>query len=521
MSLRARPDRRGVSSALRWLQRRARDLVAASDPQLLLWQISEGVCLCPEYRLLRVTAVLTARDDGSDALGTVVDGKAFPAAGALYDPAVHTAGGENYITDWIRLANLQLFQSGACFGLDVDNVTYVVEHSTMLHERECGDGKDQDTADFFANKAASPDSPYLNSVILLFRWGRDPSEASGQGCSSAASSYILMPGVYGDDGRYLDGVLRFGNNHLTHELGHFMGLSHPFPGVAHKVASLATADNPKRLAFTTANLPEMSGLTAADLQARLEEAREYIATWPYSLEQDASGNAKVGIPDAYGITDTPVDLSYGLPLVHGDAACTGTHTYTFQRYHHTDLQKKLDAKGELIWWEPKAGATPSVVSTVTVEESARRNIMGYWYCATVDERFSADQVKRMNFVLAALRSTLVARSHPIGPCWIVRLPILVKRLVPPWEPVVSIVVGLWQLAVRLFSPRHLPGMQALTRSLATRAVLERPSPIAGIARRKEIAELEVAGDPAWFCHDEPALEHHADERRSPGAGATP
>ncbi|UCE17578.1 MAG: hypothetical protein JSV84_11905 [Gemmatimonadota bacterium] len=149
------------------------------------------------YKLLRVTAVLTARDDGSQALGKIENGQVIPAEPYLRNPLKHKYPWDNYIKDWIKLANLQLLCSGARFGLDDDCITYTLEKNTFLHERECWDEPTdaQSTEEFFNQRAAeSPDSPYRDSVILLFRWGKDPDHPSLQACSDVTSNHVLMPG---------------------------------------------------------------------------------------------------------------------------------------------------------------------------------------------------------------------------------------------------------------------------------------------------------------------------------------
>lgn len=372
------------------------------------------------YKLLHVTAVLTAKDDGTQALGIIKNGKVFPVEPYLRNPNKHKNPDNNYIKDWIRLANLQLLYSGAYFGLDVDNISYVFVCNTELHEREC-DEEDKTiysrTTQFFEN------SDYRNTVIILFRWGKNPSRIAGQACSGLDSSYILMPGyyrdqyrdqpIYQDDPIYLDGQLVFGNNHLSHELGHFMGLAHPFSGdLANKIAELANRGNPKKYPLLKDNLAYMDGVTEQDLETRKQQMLNYINTWPFSLDQDCFGDRENGIPDEYSINDTPVDLSLGLPLLYGNIASRGSYDYTFKRYPSDKLKEIKNATGELIWWEPKEGAEKTVEDRVSVNDVVRRNIMNYWDWNPECKRFSADQVRRMHYVLNNQRSNLISRTIP-------------------------------------------------------------------------------------------------------------
>lgn len=422
------------------------------------------------YRLLRVTAVLTARDDGSQALGVKVGDSVRPAEPYLRNPDKHSRPDDNYIRDWMALANLQLLNSGASFGLDLENIRYVLELSNLLHERECGDGKDAETTQFFGNSA------YRDSVIFLFRWGSDPAQHSGQGCSGLTSPYILMPGVYRDNVIWVDGELVYGNNHLTHEFGHFMGLGHPFPGLAGKLADLAGMGNPKNFPLAAANLPEMEGVTEQEIHQRRQQARDCIATWPWTLEQDAGSDPP--IPAEYGIKDTPVDLGTGLPLIFGDYACRGSHTYTFPRYSASDLKEIKGPDGNVIWWEPESGASPSFEDTVTIDDTVRRNVMSYWGCDPRNQRFSADQVRRMHYVLDRFRSQLVGRTVRRTACLPTWLPILGELVRPPVKPGVIPRFDAWDPAnlrrylERLATEGRLESPSAATRDWLTRSAGE-------------------------------------------------
>ncbi|UCE17577.1 MAG: hypothetical protein JSV84_11900 [Gemmatimonadota bacterium] len=264
----------------------------------------------------------------------------------------------------------------------------------------------------------------------------------------------------------MDGHLVFGNNHLTHEFGHFMGLVHPFPELIIKLMELAGKGNSKNLPLTPANLPEMEGVTEQDVELRKQQALDYIATWPFSLEQDNCGRPDAGIPDDYSIMDTPIDMGFGLPLVHGQLACQDSFNYTFTRYHWTDLQEIKDSNGKVIWWEPKPGAAPKINENVSLNDIVRRNTMSYWQCNPEGLRFSPDQVKRMNFVLEHLRPNLVSRVVQVNRfvhCWMVRLPLLMKRFIPPWEPVVRALLFPLEIILRVLLPRSWQALVVVNR----------------------------------------------------------
>jgi hypothetical protein len=360
--------------------------------------------------LMRVTAVLTAKKDGSNALGRIIEGKITPAEPYLRNSAIHKNPEDNYVRDWINLANLQLLRSGAHFALDVENLRYVLEVNDEFNAYDCG----SDTSAFveFINKKAQeqiPDNPYRDSVILLFRWGGNPQEPAGQACSSGLSPYIMM-NRYGESPLIMDGEPQgIGNSQLTHELGHFMSLDHVAPTLADDLGRIAYLEgrNPLGLPLTPENIPFFcknaailnpegilinhqtcplndQTVSVSDLENAKKEATAKINEWglKWTYDQDVGGNPGCNIPNEYGISDTPVDLCTGFPLIFGYKACTGSYSI------------KVDGKPE----------------PFLVNEDIRLNIMSYWCCNPKLQRFSPQQVKRMEYSLKRNRSQLVGRT---------------------------------------------------------------------------------------------------------------
>ena len=183
---------------------------------------------------------------------------------------------------------------------------------------DCGAAQGPAVAQFIADRAtdSSPQNPYHNSVILLYRWGANPKDPAGQSCSGVDSQYLLL-NPYRETPIVIDGEpMALSDNQLSHEFGHFMGLDHPFPGVADTLAGIANLSdvdghtrNPLCLPLIEANLPRMPGVTASELAQAKQIALDAIKAWVYAYDQDKFGRPDPPkIPDEYAITDTPIDL---------------------------------------------------------------------------------------------------------------------------------------------------------------------------------------------------------------------
>lgn len=374
------------------------------------------VCRKKPITLLRVTAVLTAKADGSQALGEEIEGRIVPCAPHLRNPARHQSIDENYVVDWISLANEQLLQSGANFCLDLENLQYVLERDDTLNTVECSCPEKPPEAldacikhqnavrEIIANKISDPmePNPYRDSVILLFRWGSNPYSPAGQACSGGDSQYIII-NRYDEGPMRLDGgeISLIGtNNQLTHEFGHFMGLAHTHNGIAIELSSIAYLGgrNSTFLPLTEDNLSQMVNISnkpraiKADLINANIKAVALIQNWKYQYDSDLFSDP---LPQEYIIDDTPVDFLHGFPLVFGYKACPCAE--------YPD--------SVTIPVEMNDGVTHDIV----VNNAVRNNVMSYWTCDNRAQVFSKDQVRRMEWWLSNKKSNLISRIVGIGP----------------------------------------------------------------------------------------------------------
>ena len=359
--------------------------------------------------VFRTTAILCADDDGGRALGELKNGVVSPTAPNLASP-----GGRNYIQDWIDLANDQLAISGARFR--VGNPKYLLVKNTALNSVYCGNSS---AADAYAKQPQNKNL-FDNTLVLIFRWGPGDSDHPNlQGCGDIGTPYISMP-TYDFNGDNRDGHRVYGNNLFTHELGHYMGLVHTMPS-AEQIFWNYVGDinkNPKRLPYAPQYLSQMVGVTAEDMATAKAQALQDFALWgPWSLDQDQEN-----------VHDTPVDLGTGLPMIMGDLACSGDHTYQLKRYPSNDIDPVYDSDGKLSGFKLKPGVPESdqYLETVTTNEAVRLNIMSYWRCDPECMIFSSDQVAVMNSMLDDPR-----RSTKYTKAKLVAIP---KHLPPGEEP---------------------------------------------------------------------------------------
>jgi hypothetical protein len=408
------------------------------------------------YRLLRVTAVLTALEDGSCAMGVEREGKIYAAEPVLRNPYKHKTPEEDWIKDWIHICNLQLLFSGADFGLDLGGLTYVLANAVedeFLSRRGCNDPDTTDhekTIQWLEEKAQdpAPDNPFRDHIILLYRWGTDPHTPVGNGCTNYQSPYMLLcryPALFTQD-RFIDGRLIVGDCHFSHEFGHFLGIGHTQPDMAGQIGNLATQGNPFRLPFTKENLPSMENVTEQDVEARRVQMRDIIKNFVNRFDQD-NGVPKNGpIPAQYAIKDTPVDLGLGVPLLHGDLAGEGTHAYSFEMHNGSQLN-------------------------VTVDDTTRGNIMGYWHWNPLEKKYSPQQVGRMKYVLENLRPQVIGEtiSLPgggIGSWFVYGVPLIAKKIFPAGGLLQQIALLPWTIVMKTIGRRQWQEAQAVTQALS-------------------------------------------------------
>ncbi|MCP4678976.1 MAG: hypothetical protein GY854_26495 [Deltaproteobacteria bacterium] len=408
------------------------------DSEDIEWQLTK----CPSLKLLKLTVILTANDDGTQSMGEIVNGKTIPASPYWRDPTVHSED-ESYILEQIKIANHHLLASGACFILDTRSVIYKLETNTALNRRECRYETDEDiaewerTAQFIRDKQnlVQPwwmkwlqPNPYSNRIFVIYRWGKGE-EPTGQGCSGYDMPYILMPGRY-TNSRYIDGEVHFGNDHLAHELGHYLSLIHPFPGVANSLTEVVgpwdedKLLNPMMVPLSFFNMSWFDpSVDMAMINEWKDQAIDLTKRWVYSFDQDGWEDTDNDLP---GVYDTPIDLGLGFPLSRGHLACTGEPTFTVIHY---DNMTDTDEDG---FGDP----TPPVTTTdltIQVTEKARDNVMSYWGCDPLGQTFTPDQVVRMTKALTLERANVVGRTVSRWWYWATIYPFL-DEYIPEWQP---------------------------------------------------------------------------------------
>lgn len=376
----------------------------------------------PNYRLLKVTAILTkgkvASLDKITSLYDKMGDDVIPKEPYLRNPFKHEKGNpyDNYVRDWITLANLQLLYSGANFGLDTEDIEYEERDNDVLHNTKCGDGEQKKTIrrDYF------PDDETYERVVVVFRWGdkdKNRDSMDMQGCSGEDVNHILMPGLYKDVPFWTGGQLVFGDNKFTHELGHFLGLPHPFHSFMNKLTNRVNRLGDLHLDGNPRNLPineQNFGKKYTDKAQKIQKAREKAKT---DIENETGLDA-----DKRNVNDTDADLGFALPLLFGRCPCKkGKDTYNIEV-----------TKGE---------------KTYTIDDDIRLNIMGYWTCDPEAEYFSHGQVNRMQkFLEGKKRKALSDNAKKVQTTGLISWVLMIAYLAEnerTWKPVKYVMSRLW------------------------------------------------------------------------------
>ena len=214
-------------------------------------------------------------------------------------------------------------------------------------------------------------------IVILLRWGSDTSPTGngnaypppGVGPKPASVNDVVQNYVALPDKIESNGFLNLGNgSFVAHELGHYLGLYHTFPGWT------------DRLGPVYAEIPGVSipSATAAD-----QAVIDYIA---------ANGGT-VNALDGDGISDTPPDPSPALYQAHNQNTCA---------------VRTIIVRGTL--------NSTSVSFTFNPDPD---NIMGYYvgvYGICVSHHFSAQQIQRMRKTLtSSVRVALLGNWLSLGP----------------------------------------------------------------------------------------------------------
>ncbi|MEI7434788.1 MAG: hypothetical protein WCJ93_11110 [Methanomicrobiales archaeon] len=339
--------------------------------------------------LLKVTVILTSKKDGSQPLYEIVNGKVIPKTPYLRSLTRHPTLDDNFIKDWINLANRQLESAGCNFGLDNQDIRYVFENNDAMNTLDGGKEADNDAIRKEIQKRVDDptNKDFYHRVVLLYRWGggKYPDSPAGQSYTALDSPLIIL-NPYRQSPIISDGEnYGLGDSQLTHEFGHFMSLNHTFASFAGSLAEMAELKdktgikrNPLYLPLLKSNLNKMNGVTEAELLATKMKAEQLLGQ-KYLNEFDG---------DSYDVTDTPIDLWLGFPLIWGYNACS------------TDKFVQVDAKDGKAW--------------IPINRDVRNNIMSYWTCFPLDQFFSPQQVMRMEKHLENNRSQLKSNGRTIA-----------------------------------------------------------------------------------------------------------
>ncbi len=198
----------------------------------------------------------------------------------------------------------------------------------------------------FQQKAAQIAAAHPDKIVLFLRWGSNPASRTGNGnafpppgvnptplnVTDATQDYVMLPDL-------LDTTLSFLNldngSFMAHELGHYLGLYHTFPG------------------WSDVGGPIFNGTTPPSQAAADQTVVSYIA---------ANGGT-IDALDGDALSDTPPDPGPVLYGVHGQNICTNgsivvSGTLNGQQVTYTFTPDRTNVMGYYTSQQCTSGATP-------------------------------------------------------------------------------------------------------------------------------------------------------------------
>ncbi|HEV3333287.1 MAG TPA: hypothetical protein VG096_20005 [Bryobacteraceae bacterium] len=304
--------------------------------------LSAGACHATDFAL-RLQVIPLSNDDGSQPYNVTPD---------------EFAG-------LIGRVNAVYAGTGIQFLFDADT-DWAPMYNTALNT----DGTDKNGVDFrtLGNQLAAK---YPGKILCLLRWGPDPSYWTGNGYAypppglhpkppdaivqDTLQNYVALPSLIGSFVGAYDYLNLLNGSFVGHELGHYLGLYHTFPGWGTHGDQLYLA---------------LNGLSAA---AADQAIINYMAQ--HGLQSDLTTAL-----DGDQVTDTPPDPSLSLYTAHGIA--------------HPECNPKITVTGTMPPGTTVQGQTKSFTFDPDVD-----NIMGYYdSCAKnppTPKHFSTLQIQEM------------------------------------------------------------------------------------------------------------------------------